>query len=169
MMPDSTQNNSDQTDSAESRSSDCVQAGADLKLDHQLCFLLYTASREIIRRYAPLLQPLGLTYTQYIVMLVLWEQDGLTVKEVGQRLLLDSGTLTPLFKRLETQDLIVRQRSLKDERQVHVFLTRQGQLLRNAAAAIPRQMACQLGMSGQDATDLFGLLKMFLNSGTSET
>ena len=112
-----------------------------LKLDHQLCFALYSASLAMTKFYKPLLDPLGLTYPQYLVMLVLWERDGLTVSEIGEQLTLDSGTLTPLLKRLEGANLLERVRDAQDERRVRITLTPQGRALRDAAEKIP---ACVL-------------------------
>lgn len=108
-----------------------------LRLDNQLCFALYSASLAMTKVYKPLLETIGLTYPQYLVMLVLWEQDGLTVSEIGVRLSLDSGTLTPLLKRLETSGLLSRRRAVDDERRVHVSLTAAGRLLKTRAAGIP--------------------------------
>ncbi len=112
-----------------------------LLLDNQLCFALYSASLAMTRLYKPLLAQLGLTYPQYLAMLVLWEQDGITVSELGERLFLDSGTLTPLLKRLEASHLLVRGRDVQDERRVRLTLTAQGQALRDAAEPVP---ACVL-------------------------
>ncbi|QNK00540.1 MarR family winged helix-turn-helix transcriptional regulator [Dyella telluris] len=112
-----------------------------LLLDQQLCFALYAASRSVTSLYRPLLEPLGLTYPQYLVMLVLWEQDGLTVRELGQRLQLDSGTLTPLLKRLQTAELVTRQRRAEDEREVDIRLTDVGLALREKASGIPECLA----------------------------
>lgn len=108
-----------------------------LQLDTQLCFALYAASRAMTQAYQPLLLPLGLTYPQYLAMLVLWETDGISVKQLGERLQLDSGTLTPLLKRLESSGLLQRQRSREDERSVCVHLTPAGQALETLAADIP--------------------------------
>lgn len=108
-----------------------------LLLDNQLCFALYSASLAMTKVYKPLLQELGLTYPQYLAMLVLWENDGLMVSEIGQRLSLDSGTLTPLLKRLEALGLISRIRDVDDERRVHITLTAAGRKLRAKAAKIP--------------------------------
>ena len=112
-------------------------ADARLLLDNQLCFALYSASLAMTRLYKPLLDALGMTYPQYLVMLALWEQDGLSVSELGDRLLLDSGTLTPLLKRMEAFGLLTRQRAVHDERRVHITLTAAGQGLKIRAAAIP--------------------------------
>ena len=112
-------------------------ADAMLLLDNQLCFALYSTSLAMTKLYKPLLDELGLTYPQYLTMLVLWEQDGLTVSELGQRLYLDSGTLTPLLKRLEVSGLISRIRAVEDERRVHITLTPAGRKLKAQAAKIP--------------------------------
>ncbi len=113
------------------------RADAMLQLDHQLCFALYSASLAMTKIYKPLLNEIGLTYPQYLAMLVLWEQDGLMVSELGTRLFLDSGTLTPLLKRLESAGLISRVRDAQDERRVHVTLTTAGRRLKARAAKIP--------------------------------
>ena len=109
-----------------------------LKLDNQLCFALYTASRAITAAYAPLLEALGITYPQYLVMLVLWEEDGVRVSRIGERLALDSATLTPLLKRLEARGFVSRKRSREDERVVEVFLTPAGKRLEARAEAMPK-------------------------------
>lgn len=108
-----------------------------LRLDNQICFAIYSAAHAFNRVYKPLLDQLGLTYPQYLAMLVLWERDGVPVKEIGERLFLDSGTLTPLLKRLESAGLVKRTRSTEDERQVLIALTAQGQALRDKARAVP--------------------------------
>ena len=108
-----------------------------LQLDHQLCFALYSTSLAVTRVYKPLLDELGLTYPQYLVMLVLWEQDGLIVSALGDRLFLDSGTLTPLLKRLESAGFIARLRDAQDERRVHINLTVAGRQLKARAAKVP--------------------------------
>jgi DNA-binding MarR family transcriptional regulator len=108
-----------------------------LRLDNQVCFALYSASLAMTKLYKPLLDAIGLTYPQYLVLLVLWEQDGLTVSELGERLFLDSGTLTPLLKRLEAQGRIARLRDVQDERRVRITLTPAGRALRGAAERIP--------------------------------
>ena len=109
-----------------------------LLLDHQLCFALYTASLAMTKLYKPLLAPLGLTYPQYLALLCLWESDGLTVSHLGERLQLDSGTLTPLLKRMEAAGWLTRERSAEDERRVLVWLTPTGQALKQQARAIPQ-------------------------------
>ena len=114
-----------------------MAADAPLRLDNQICFAIYSTGHTFNRVYKPLLDRLGLTYPQYLVMLVLWEKDGVPVKDIGERLLLDSGTLTPLLKRLEAAQLIKRTRSTQDERQVLIALTLQGHALREKARAVP--------------------------------
>lgn len=113
-----------------------------LQLDRQLCFALYSSSLAMTRIYKPLLAPLGLTYPQYLVMLVLWEADGCSVSALGQRLSLDSGTLTPLLKRLEALGHVERRRAADDERRVDIFLTPGGRKLRERALDIPAHLAC---------------------------
>ena len=108
-----------------------------LQLDNQLCFALYSTSLAMTKLYKPLLEEMGLTYPQYLAMLVLWEQDGLTVSELGERLYLDSGTLTPLLKRMESAGLVSRIRAVEDERRVHITLTAAGRKLKARAAKIP--------------------------------
>ena len=108
-----------------------------LLLDNQLCFALYSTSLTMTRFYKPLLDELGITYPQYLVLLVLWEQEGLTVSELGNRLFLDSGTLTPLLKRMESSGLVTRLRAVEDERRVHITLTTAGRLFKTRAAKIP--------------------------------
>src|SRR5260370_3540882 len=120
-----------------------------LSLSNPLCFALYSSSLEMTKLYRPLLQPLKLTYPQYLVMLVLWERSGILVKELGAKLHLDSGTLTPLLKRLEAMGLIRRQRNPEDERGVIVTLTRQGETLKAKARGIPGVIACALGLSAK--------------------
>lgn len=121
-----------------------ISADEALLLDNQLCFALYSASLAMTKLYKPLLDELGLTYPQYLVMLVLWEGDGLMVSELGQRLYLDSGTLTPLLKRLEASGLVSRMRDVADERRVHIHLTAAGRRLKTKAAKVP---ACLLAAS----------------------
>jgi DNA-binding MarR family transcriptional regulator len=117
-----------------------------LELDRQLCFALYDASRSVVRAYGPLLGELGLTYPQYLTMLVLWESDPVSVGELGQRLHLDSGTLTPLIKRLELNGHVVRRRDPQDERRVLVELTDQGRALRDRAADVPARVFDRYGL-----------------------
>lgn len=114
-----------------------VPSGEALLLDNQLCFALYSASLAMTKLYKPLLAALGLTYPQYLALLVLWERDGLMVSELGERLSLDSGTLTPLLKRLEALGLVTRLRDVADERRVHIALTAAGRQLKARAAKVP--------------------------------
>ncbi len=130
-----------------------------LLLDQQLCFALYAASRAVTATYRPLLDDLGLTYPQYLTLLVLWEQDGLTVRELGQRLQLDSGTLTPLLKRMAQSGLVVRERRRSDEREVEIRLTDDGRALRQRAESIPACMAQRLCLTGEDMQRLRDQLK----------
>jgi MarR family transcriptional regulator, organic hydroperoxide resistance regulator len=125
-----------------------------LQLDNQLCFALYSASLAMTKVYKPLLDELGLTYPQYVAMLALWERDGVSVSELGERLRLDSGTLTPLLKRLEAAGLIVRLRAVEDERRVHITLTAPGRRLRAKAERVP---ACMLDASGCSISELVQL------------
>jgi len=118
----------------------------DLKLEKQVCFALYSASRAVTNLYRPVLDALGLTYPQYLVMLVLWERGPALVKELGEALDLDSGTLSPLLKRLETAGLVRRQRCAEDERAVRVYLTADGDALRDRAAGVPRKLSGATGM-----------------------
>lgn len=130
------------------------------KLDNQLCFALYVCSKEIIKKYKPLLEPFGLTYTGYITMLVLWEQDGLTVKELGERLFLDSGTLTPVLKKLEASGFVERNRNKDDERSVTITLTAKGKRTQESALSIPRQMGCAITADNRFGEEAMkGLLK----------
>ena len=131
-----------------------ADARAWLALDRQLCFALYSASLAMTKAYKPLLAPMGLTYPQYLVMLVLWETDGLSVSQLGDRLKLDSGTLTPLLKRLEQQGLLQRLRDATDERRVLLQLTPAGRALQDQALAIPPTIACATACDLSDITDL---------------
>jgi MarR family transcriptional regulator, organic hydroperoxide resistance regulator len=134
---------------------DNAQQGTELlALGNQLCFALYSASLEMTKLYRPLLEPLKLTYPQYLVMLVLWEQSGILVKELGARLHLDSGTLTPLLKRLEKAGFVRRQRDPRDERGVLVSLTKQGEHLKAKALEVPQVIGCAMGMSTKNIAEL---------------
>jgi DNA-binding MarR family transcriptional regulator len=133
-----------------------------LKLGNQLCFPLYACSKEIIRKYKPFLDPLGLTYTQYIALMALWEEDNLTVKALGERLYLDSGTLTPLLKKMEGQKLIKRIRSSEDERNVYIKLTEDGNLLKDKAAAVPEQIGRCFSLSSEEVLFLHQTLHKIL-------
>lgn len=120
-----------------------------LPLERQICFALYSATNALIRAYRPWLEALDLTYPQYLVMLVLWQQQGVSVKQLGEQLHLDSGTLTPLLKRLEGKGLVSRGRSEEDERVRVLTLTSEGEALRSAAARIPAELRCQLSLSDE--------------------
>ena len=135
-----------------------------LKLSKQLCFPLYACSREMIKLYKPWLDELGLTYTQYITMMVMWEEGETTVKALGNRLYLDSGTLTPVLKSLETKGYLTRKRSAKDERSVTVFLTAEGEALQEKATEIPAKVAGCVGLDADEAVRLYELLYKVLNN-----
>lgn len=126
----------------------------DLKLDNQLCFSLYAASREVIKRYKPCLDKFNLTYTQYIAMLVLWEDEKTTVKEMGKRLHLDSGTLTPLLKKIESMGLIKRYRDSNDDRVVIVELTEEGRKLKDQITCVPKEIACRININRDEIESL---------------
>ena len=131
-----------------------MSADTQLKLDQQLCFALYAASNAMTRLYRDHLEPLGLTYPQYLVMLVLWEQDGLAVRQLGERLHLDSGTLTPMLKRMEQAGLLTRSRAADDERQVVIGLTARGRALKAEVAKMHAGLACLLPLPLQDIARL---------------
>lgn len=135
-----------------------------LKLDNQICFSLYAVSREIIKLYKPILDEFNLTYTQYIVMLVLWEERKATVKHLGNRLHLDSGTLTPLLKKLEGMELITRYRDENDDRVVIAELTEKGSSLQEKAKDIPSKMMCNINISKEKAIDFKKNLDELLKS-----
>ncbi|MEK3883478.1 MarR family transcriptional regulator [Paenibacillus sp. PL2-23] len=134
-----------------------------LKLDNQICFSIYAASREITKLYRPLLQELGLTYTQYVTMLALWEQDEVSVSALGARLYLDSGTLTPLLKKLEAAGLLTRMRDKHDERSVIVTLTEQGRQLREKAVCIPEKLVAGLNATKEEGVELLALMRELLH------
>ena len=134
-----------------------------LKLENQLCFPLYACSKEIVRRYKPFLDPLDLTYTQYITMMVMWEKKTVTVKELGEKLFLDSGTMTPVLKKLEAKGYITRERSEKDERSVFVTITVSGEKLKESAADIPGKLGRCANLSGEEKRQLYDLLYKLLN------
>ena len=129
-----------------------------LQLKNQICFPLYALSKEITKLYRPLLEQLDMTYPQYLVMMVLWENDGLTVSEVGDKLLLDSGTLTPLLKRLENKSYISRKRKKEDERVVELFLTKEGLNLQQKACTVPTEMLQKIDVKTEDLVQLKTLL-----------
>lgn len=135
----------------------------ELALENQLCFPLYAASKEIIKHYKGLLDPLDLTYTQYLVMLVLWEQETLNVKELGDSLCLDSGTLTPVLKKLERKGYLSRTRNQEDERSLNVSLTEKGQQLHDSAVTIPSKVKDFLPLSSAELADLHRLTTKMLH------
>lgn len=135
-----------------------------LRLDHQLCFPLYAAARQVVNLYGPVFKPLGITYTQYIVFLVLWERDGISVGELGRRLYLDNGTLTPMLKKMEKSGWLIRSRSRDDERVVLINLTRDGRDLREKALAIPQQVGCCIDLPADKIKQLYDLLYELLGN-----
>ena len=135
-----------------------------LKLENQLCFPLYACAKEVVRRYTPLLEPLGLTYTQYIVMMVLWEHKSISVGDMGRRLFLDSGTLTPLLKKMERNGWLNRQRSKDDERVVIVSITDTGEALQEIVSEVPVKMAQCVKLESDEALQLYTLLNKMLQT-----
>jgi DNA-binding MarR family transcriptional regulator len=135
-----------------------------LKLENQLCFPLYACAREVVKRYKPFLDDIDLTYTQYVTMMVLWEKPSVTSKEIGERLHLDSGTLTPVIKKLAEKGLVTRARSAEDERNLVVALTDAGLALRDRAACIPGQMGKCICLSPEDAQALYRILYQLLDN-----
>lgn len=134
-----------------------------LKLENQLCFPLYACSKEIVKLYKPFLEPLDLTYTQYITMMVLWERREITVKEIGNLLYLDSGTLTPLLKKLEAKGFLSRERSPEDERNLIVRITTQGEELKGTAVNVPAQLGACVNLEPAEAAELYRLLYKILD------
>ena len=135
-----------------------------LLLENQICFPLYSAANAVVRAYRPLLDALDITYLQYIVLMVLWQETSLNVKQLGQRLNLDSGTLTPLLKRLEGKGLVTRSRSDQDERVRIITITREGMGLQKRAADIPLQLACTAGLSAAKGRELKKLCQQLLDA-----
>ncbi len=135
-----------------------------LKIENQLCFPLYACSREIIKQYKPFLDEIDLTYTQYITMMVLWEKNAINVKSLGQILYLDSGTLTPVLKKLETKGLITRQRSTEDERNLVITITDAGEALKEKAVAVPAAIAKCSNLEPEEAAALYRILYKILSS-----
>jgi len=134
-----------------------------LKLENQICFPLYACSKEVVRKYKPYLDAIDLTYTQYITMMVLWEHKEITVKEIGEFLYLDSGTLTPVLKTLEKKGLLTRHRSGEDERVLKICITEKGEVLKEQAADIPLKMGACLKLSMEEAKELYTLLYKVLD------
>lgn len=135
-----------------------------LRLENQLCFPLYVCSKEIIRRYKPLLDDLDLTYTQYITMMALWEHREMNVRTLGECLFLDSGTLTPVLKKLEAKHYLRRIRSSRDERNLIVSITKEGEKLRERALSVPEKMACCVRLTPEEAGNLYTLLYKVLGN-----
>ncbi len=133
-----------------------------LKLDNQLCFPLYAASREVVKRYHPYLSALGITYTQYIALMVLWENKSISLKGLGEKLHLDSGTLTPLLKSLERKGFVTRRRTSEDERCLIAEITEKGEALKEAALEIPGKMAGCVVLNAEEAAELYRLLYKIL-------
>ena len=139
-----------------------------LKLEKQLCFPLYACAKELVRHYKPYLDELDLTYTQYILMMVLWEKKAQTVKELGRALYLDSGTLTPVLKKLEKKGYLTRSRSTEDERNLIVTVTEKGEALKAQAVHVPRQIGQCLELTAEEAATFYGLLYKVLGTLTKE-
>lgn len=135
-----------------------------LKLKNQLCFPLYACSKEVVRKYKPFLDELDLTYTQYITMMVMWEHNEISVKELGENLFLDSGTLTPVVKTLETKNYVTRERSKDDERILVVKITEDGMKLREKAVEVPQKIASCIKISNEEAVQLYRLLNKILKN-----
>lgn len=135
-----------------------------LKLENQLCFPLYVCAKEVVRRYAPLLEPLGLTYTQYIAMMVIWEHKSISIRDMGKLLFLDSGTLTPMLKKMEKAGWIMRKRSEEDERIVIITITDKGEKLHDEASDIPSKMAGCVTLESDDAMQLYSLLHKLIKT-----
>ena len=135
-----------------------------LKLENQLCFPLYACAKEVVRRYTPLLEPLGLTYTQYIAMMVMWEHKSISVRDMGKMLFLDSGTLTPMLKKMEKSGWISRRRSREDERMVIVTITEKGEKLQEKAADVPVRMAGCVTLENDEAMQLYALLHKLMKT-----
>lgn len=134
------------------------------KLENQICFPLYAASRLIIKKYSPLLESFNITYTQYLVLMVLWENNGISVSELGEKLYLDSGTLTPVLKKMESSELLKRERSNKDERSVIVTLTPQGKRLKKRLKDIPNKMGVCINAPNEDIIKLRTMLQNFIKN-----
>ncbi|MCD7826528.1 MAG: MarR family transcriptional regulator [Clostridiaceae bacterium] len=140
-----------------------------LKIENQLCFPLYACAKEVVKKYKPYLEQIDLTYTQYITMMVLWEYGEMNVKELGERLYLDSGTLTPLLKKLEKKGLVSRRRSKKDERNLIVTITEEGTRLQEKASGIPSAMGSCINLGQEEALTLYRLLYKILGKPDQQT
>lgn len=137
---------------------------AGIRLENQLCFPLYVCSKEIVRRYKPYLDELNLTYTQYIAMMVLWEEREVTVTELGKQLFLDSGTLTPLLKKLEQKGFVTRKRMESDERNVCISITDKGDRLKEEAVKIPEKISCCISLNPEEVKTLYTILQKVLGN-----
>ena len=135
-----------------------------LKLENQLCFPLYACAKEIVRGYTPLLEPLGMTYTQYIAMMVLWEHKSISIKDMGKLLYLESGTLTPMLKKMERNGWLCRKRSQEDERIVIISITDKGEAMQEKAAEVPIKMAQCLKLNNEEAMQLYVLLHKMMKT-----
>ena len=135
-----------------------------LKLENQLCFPLYACAREVVRKYTPHLDAIGLTYTQYVAMMVMWEHRAITSKEMGERLHLDSGTLTPVLKKLEEKGFVTRSRSQADERNLMVTLTDEGAALREKALCIPEKLGACIQLEPEESMALYNILYKLLGT-----
>lgn len=133
-----------------------------LKLENQICFPLYACAKEIVRKYKPFLDELDLTYTQYITMMVLWEEKQINVKDLGSKIFLDSGTLTPLLKKLEAKGYILRERSKEDERSLIISITDKGEQLKEKAVLIPQKVGCCVDIEPEKAVELYNTLYKIL-------
>jgi len=154
---------------ADTRKKNKASGGAEgrydcIKLENQLCFPLYVCSKEIVRRYKPFLDEMGITYTQYITMMVLWERGSVNVSQLGECLYLDSGTLTPVLKTLEAKGLVARKRSAADERSVIVEVTETGMALREQAVTVPPRMGACVNLSQEDAVELYRILHKLIGN-----
>lgn len=136
----------------------------ELKLENQICFPLYACAKEVVRHYRPFLDEIDLTYTQYIAMMVLWDKGSVSVKELGAKLFLDSGTLTPVLKALESKGLLTRQRSKEDERVLIVSLTDKGSALKDKAVDVPKQMGACIDLTPEEAMVLYRILYKILDT-----
>ncbi len=141
-----------------------ISSDQSLKLENQLCFPLYASARKVVNLYTPYFKELGLTYTQYIVFMVLWDCDTITVGELCRKLYLDNGTMTPLLKRMEKDGYVERTRSPEDERVVHVTLTKQGREMKRKLAEVPRKVGGCISLTPEEALQLYGLLYKLLDN-----
>lgn len=156
------------TENSDSESYSASTENKELQIENQVCFSLYSASNALIRAYKPLLKELDLTYLQYMTMMVLWESSPITVKQLGERLHLDSGTLTPLLKRLQDKGMVNKVRSEHDERKVLLHLTEEGKELKTQAKSVPHKLMCQIDMPVEQALQLKSLSDLLLKQLTKQ-